>query len=393
MRRFAILVLTIALACAAVAGPTKTSKKLKAAVASSAAAGGSTVPTNRMGPPRTGTYPAIDLIPDVSDPQVKLWVSKIDLTQVPKIPQSTMIQTQGVCPAAATLDPNYCWWSCQKCTRPTDVLTCPEKNTWGVSYDDGPSPYTPQLLELMTNISVKGTFFVVGSRCAANPTILQDEIARGHQVAIHTWSHHYLTSLSNEQIVAELMWTQKCIFDVTGYVATQYRPPFGDVDDRVRYIANQLGMQTVIWTEGFDTNDWTIGSNGVTEDKVLEIFQSWIPKIPTMDHGFLVLEHDLYEKSVAVGMKILPMAKAANIIMLPINECIHEAGYSTTMIGGNGTAKIPPQGLVASGKGGATTSGPGGSSNPTAGGATAGASFTAPSSFILLLSALAYLLM
>ena len=64
-----------------------------------------------------------------------------------------------------------------------------------------------------------------------------------------------MTSLTNEQIVAELKWTEKAIFSIIGVTPLYWRPPFGDVDNRVRAIASQLGYKTAIWTQEFDTND------------------------------------------------------------------------------------------------------------------------------------------
>lgn len=81
----------------------------------------------------------------------------------------------------------------------------------------------------------------------------------GHEISVHTWSHPALTKLTNEQIVAELGWTRKAIQAVTGVTPTTMRPPYGDIDDRVRAIALAMGLQPVIWTRGptgnqFDTN-------------------------------------------------------------------------------------------------------------------------------------------
>lgn len=52
----------------------------------------------------------------------------------------------------------------------------------------------------------------------------------GHQIAVHTWSHPYLTTLTNEQIIAELGWTKKIMRDVTGVTPNMMRPPFGDIE-------------------------------------------------------------------------------------------------------------------------------------------------------------------
>lgn len=52
----------------------------------------------------------------------------------------------------------------------------------------------------------------------------------GHQIAVHTWSHPYLTTLTNEQVIAELGWTKKVIKDVTGVTPNMMRPPYGDIE-------------------------------------------------------------------------------------------------------------------------------------------------------------------
>jgi hypothetical protein len=65
--------------------------------------------------------------------------------------------------------------------------------------------------------------------------------------------------LTTEQVVAELGWARKAIKDVLGVTPTLMRPPYGDIDDRVRAISLAMGMVPVIWTSTgtgatFDTN-------------------------------------------------------------------------------------------------------------------------------------------
>ena len=107
---------------------------------------------------------------------------------------------------------------------------CPETLSWGLTYDDGPAFYTPNLLQFLDANGLKSTFFVVGSRCAEFPATLQAEYMAGHQLAVHTWSHPYMTTLSNEQIIAELGWSKKIIKDLTGVTPNMWRPPYGDIE-------------------------------------------------------------------------------------------------------------------------------------------------------------------
>ena len=195
----------------------------------------------------------------------------------------TYNQTDGTCggtPGAIT--DGRCWWTCGGCSewrvvqrgleltvcvaRATDITVCPDKMTWGLSYDDGPSPFTPLLLDYLNEQKIKTTFFVVGSRVLSRPDMLQSEYGSGHQISVHTWSHPYLTKLTNEEIVAELGWTMKVIRDTIGVTPNTMRPPYGDIDDRVRAICAQMGLTPVLWTSvhvdatNMDTDFDTVGS-------------------------------------------------------------------------------------------------------------------------------------
>lgn len=138
----------------------------------------------------------------------------------------------GGCPANADAakDNSRCWWTCTGCVQDTDIVECPSKNTWGLTYDDGPSFYTPNLLDYLDEQKLKSTFFVVGSRVISFPATLQAEYVGGHQIAVHTWSHPPLTTLTNDQIIAELGWTKKAIKDVLGVSPNMMRPPYGDIE-------------------------------------------------------------------------------------------------------------------------------------------------------------------
>lgn len=88
------------------------------------------------------------------------------------------------------------------------------------------------------------------------PEAAQRALSDGHTICAHTWSHKQMTTLTNEEIVAEMYWTHKAIKEVLGITPKCWRPPYGDVDDRVRSIVWQMGMSTIIWDQ--DSNDWNL---------------------------------------------------------------------------------------------------------------------------------------
>ena len=117
-----------------------------------------------------------------------------------------------------------------------DIVACPDKNTWGVSFDDGPGPFTQYLLNYLEEKDLLATFFVVGSRVIERPTVLVEEYMQGHEISVHTWSHRALTKLTTAEVVAELGWTRKAIKRVLGVTPTTMRPPFGDIGKWSAYL-------------------------------------------------------------------------------------------------------------------------------------------------------------
>jgi chitin deacetylase len=74
---------------------------------------------------------------------------------------------------------------------------------------------------------------------------LQDDIA------VHTWTHPYMTTLSNLDVLGQLGWSMQLIHNSTGgRVPKFWRPPYGDADNRIRAIAKQVfGLDTIVWNQ------------------------------------------------------------------------------------------------------------------------------------------------
>jgi peptidoglycan/xylan/chitin deacetylase (PgdA/CDA1 family) len=277
----------------------------------------------------------------------------------------------GTCagdPAAVADAADRGWWTCGGYTRVTDITACPDKLTWGVSFDDGPGFYTQELLEYLSSKNLTSTFFVVGSRVVERPQVLVEEYMAGHEIAVHTWSHRPLTMLTTEQVVAELGYTRKAIKDVLGVTPTLMRPPYGDIDDRVRAISLAMGMVPVIWTRTpsgvvFDTNDWKVPGGVVTGAQSYATFESILSNATTLDNGFIVLEHDLYAQTVdlAIGYT-LPAAMSFNPTLtldsighcnqIPDTNLYRESNLNTSFPYANSSSGDPS---VPSGSGGSST--------------------------------------
>ncbi|GJJ09504.1 hypothetical protein Clacol_003727 [Clathrus columnatus] len=273
-------------------------------------------------------YPPLDHPAPTNTSQVQEWIAELSDFVFPDIPPTN----PGGCATnlEAAADTNRCWWTCGHCTRSTDVVTCPDHDTWGSSFDDGPSPYTPNLTAYLNEQNIKTTFFEVGSRVISRPTISQYQHMIGHQIACHTWAHWPMTTLTNEQVIAELGWSKKIIKDTLGLTPIYWRPPYGDVDDRIRAIAAAMNLTTIIWTSGvpgngvnYDTGDFELPGDILSASAVLNNFSNILRSSETLQTGFIVLEHDLFQTTVELATGyILPEGIASNLTIKPIINCL-----------------------------------------------------------------------
>ncbi|RUS18054.1 hypothetical protein BC937DRAFT_89191 [Endogone sp. FLAS-F59071] len=262
-------------------------------------------------------------IPPIDSPQAKQWIAAVNMSAIPNAPVIKWDANGNPINPFGNANP-FCDWTFDGvCTRPGDVVYCPQKGVWGLSFDDGPTPYGSQLYDFLATENLKASLFYIGIQVAQNPQVAAKGCAAGHHISIHTWSHHVLTSLTTEQIIVELKWTETIIKEVCGITPKYFRPPQGDYDDRVRAIAAQLGYTAIIWD--LDTNDWMFGNPGSTLTTAQEDgnFTLWINQEPTDTHGHIVLEHELSQTSVDEAKKNIPRLQSVYTVM-PVASCIKD---------------------------------------------------------------------
>lgn len=229
-------------------------------------------------------------------------------------------------------DPN-CWWTSTTCTTPNsstgiaaDLTTMPEPETWGFGFDDGPNCSHNALYNFLQENDQKATMFYIGSNVMDWPIEAMRGATDGHHICVHTWSHQYMTSFSNQQAFAELYYTQRAIKDIVGVTPKCWRPPYGDVDNRIRLIASLLNMTTIVWDH--DTNDWEEGTNGVTVDTINANYQTIIDKAKNgtfSTYGPIVLNHEIDNFTMQEMMDQYANIKAAFKYIVPI-----ATGYNIT---------------------------------------------------------------
>jgi peptidoglycan/xylan/chitin deacetylase (PgdA/CDA1 family) len=149
----------------------------------------------------------------------------------------------------------------------------------GLTYDDGPSATTDQLLAAVRANHLRATFFDQGNNSLDRPQQVREELHAGMWVGNHTFTHPHLTQIGEPTAFQEIASTQWVLRDPTGREPTLFRPPYGETNDQVRADESRIGVLEVLWT--VDSQDW----NGATADQIAAAAH-------TLQPGGIILMHD-----------------------------------------------------------------------------------------------------
>lgn len=145
-------------------------------------------------------------------------------------------------------------------------------NSVALTFDDGPSPDTLEILDVLRAENVKGTFFLIGESVEKYPEIARKIAADGHKIGNHSFSHPIYLFCSANKVRNELEKTQEVIKKAIGVAPKLARPPCGVRSKAYFEIARKLNLQTIQWSDaGFD---WKNISAERIARNVLETAQS-----------------------------------------------------------------------------------------------------------------------
>jgi len=189
------------------------------------------------------------------------------------------------------------------------------------TFDDGPGPNTPTVLQALISLNIKAVFFVNGDHLdgqAANQQTLRDEVAAGYDIENHTYDHASYTGASTgttpltaDQVTSELQNAAAAIVNAGGRQPTLYRPPYGDVNSYYDLIAQHLGYRIVMpWGTPtgniVDSQDWTGISSGQIASNVINGYTKSGNFYPGMKADSIVSLHDGEYNTTANTIGALP---------------------------------------------------------------------------------------
>ena len=148
-----------------------------------------------------------------------------------------------------------------------------------LTYDDGPSTYTPAFLRELRRLGVPATFFVIGQQVSANAALVRSILRSGSMVANHSWSHPDMGA-GGAAASTQLREANAAVRRATGFTPCLFRPPYGSTGADLVSRANAQGMTSVLWS--VDPLDWRTPGTGSIVSTVLR----------QASGGAIILSHD-----------------------------------------------------------------------------------------------------
>lgn len=179
------------------------------------------------------------------------------------------------------------------------------KKMVALTYDDGPSIYTPRILKTLKENNSVATFFVVGNRVPMYSDTVKKAYGMGCEIGNHTYEHKILTRADAAGIRNQVSRTNVAVKKITGTAPIVMRPPGGAVNNMVK---SQTGMPMILWS--IDTLDWRTRNAASTKTAVLDHVKD----------GDIVLMHDLYEATANASTTIIPTLVKRGYQLVTVSE-------------------------------------------------------------------------
>ncbi len=188
----------------------------------------------------------------------------------------------------------------------------PNKKMVALTYDDGPSLYTQDILKCLKENQGKATFYVVGCNVDSYKNAVIEAHEMGCEIGNHTYTHPMLFRLSVEQIKQEIDDTDDKIQKLTGSKAVTMRPPGGGLS---RTVEQTVGKPIILWS--IDTRDWEHRNSTRVISAVMNHVQD----------GDIILMHDIYKTTRDASLVLIPRLRREGYQLVTVSELAEYRGY------------------------------------------------------------------
>ena len=183
-------------------------------------------------------------------------------------------------------------------------------NCVAITYDDGPSPLTNQLLDTLKSKNTHASFMVLAPNATAHPKLLRRMQAEGHTIGNHTNTHRELNKLAAGDVDGEIKAGASAIKAATGQNPRWLRPPYGATNGTVDAAAKANGQAEAMWS--VDTLDW--------KDRNSEHVCS--TAVSGAQPGGIILMHDIHATTVNAASCVIDGLRAKGLEPVSLDTLI-----------------------------------------------------------------------
>jgi peptidoglycan/xylan/chitin deacetylase (PgdA/CDA1 family) len=169
-----------------------------------------------------------------------------------------------------------------------------------LTFDDGPGPQTPAILDLFREHGGHGTFFVLGESVEGREEILARTIAEGHEIGNHTFSHPHAMDSTDDELAHDIARCQRLL----GHAPVLFRPPYGEDALRCSRIAEaRMLPTTVLWS--IAPSDWLERDPAAIAAAILH----------ELEPGAIVDLHDCWPRHTSTVADRTPTVEALALVL------------------------------------------------------------------------------
>ncbi|MBW0517720.1 hypothetical protein O181_057435 [Austropuccinia psidii MF-1] len=193
---------------------------------------------------------------------------------------------------------------------------CQNPKSIALTFDDGPTPLSSKLNQILSEKRVLATFFINGNNweCIYNRADeLKDRFHNGHLLANHGWSHAHMNSLSRTDKIKEIERVEDAMAKILGVKPRFFRPPYGEYDEELLEILSEKGYKgLVLWSQ--DSGD--SASETPSASQIIENYRSYGEKD-------LILSHENQVTIEKVAPTIIPILRNKGLSFQTVGKCLN----------------------------------------------------------------------
>lgn len=185
-----------------------------------------------------------------------------------------------------------------------------------LTFDDGPSSTTPQVLDVLQKYNAKATFFLIGSQVNNNTkSIMQRQVAMGCELANHSFSHKDMSKMSAYEVQQEVQKTSSAIKSMVNYDTKFFRAPYLATSYTMFQNANHAFIQ------GIGCDDYM--SNVSASQRASKVLSN-------VSDGSIVLLHDFQGNSQTVQAlpTIIQGLQSQGYTLVTVSELFYYKGIN-----------------------------------------------------------------